>query len=50
MRDPTLLQILDDCDEGQEDNEPILRIPGLTAGDVRYLKSLVEADQKDESE
>jgi hypothetical protein len=41
-----LKKSLDDLDDGQEDGEPIARpIPRLTAGDVRYLKTLIEADQ-----
>lgn len=42
-----LKTVLDNLDDGQEDGEPIARpIPGLTAGDVRYLLLLIEADQK----
>lgn len=40
-----LLKTLDDLDDGQEDCENIARsISGLTAGDARYLWTLVHAD------
>lgn len=46
MKPKDLWIALDLFDDGQEDCEPVSRvIPGLTAGDVRYLKSLVEDDE-----
>lgn len=45
MTPQQILNMLDDLDDGQEDCERIAQpLPGLTAGDARYLWALVRAD------